>query len=207
LSLKVKSLRGAAWLSLRVDELSDAGLTREVVLEDAWLQPLLTPQFQKGGGGVEVSFAARKIGDNLSVSGTLKTQLAFQCSRCGGDATLPVAADLDVLFVPSGADSVDLTGGEGAAPELSGDLELAEIVGGVAELETVVVEALVLAIPAYPLCSADCRGRCGTCGANLKEETCGCGPAPAADSRWAALAKLRERLPGSASTPGDDSKK
>lgn len=41
-----------------------------------------------------------------------------------------------------------------------------------------------------PLCSADCRGLCPRCGADLNQGECGCEPAPV-DSRWAELAALR----------------
>jgi uncharacterized protein len=44
---------------------------------------------------------------------------------------------------------------------------------------------LLLALPAQPLCSPQCKGLCTVCGKNLNKETCGCpsqGPVSAFDS-------------------------
>jgi len=192
--LKVKRLRGPGWLSLRVDELGEGGLERTVVLEDAWLQPLLTPQFAVTGAEVEVAFRAHRVSSNVDVKGSAATRLAYVCSRCGTDAVLPLATDFEVLFVPEGTHNVNLADdGEGA--ELEGDFVMEEIRGGLAEIEGPLAEAVVLAMPAYPLCREDCRGVCGTCGANRNEETCRCAEPQPKDSRFAALAKLRDQLP------------
>lgn len=195
--MKVKRLRGQHWLSLRVEEVGEGGVDRTVVLDEAWLKPLLTPQFQPAGEEVEVALRARKVGANLDVKGSARTRLVYQCSRCAGDAELPLETDFAVLFVPEGAHNVNLTG-DGDAAELEDDFVLGEVQAGTADVEASLAEALVLALPAYPLCTAECRGICGSCGANLNEEPCRC-PAPVKDSRWSALEKLRDRLP-----PGEE---
>lgn len=196
--MKVKRLRGLGWLSLRVDELGEGGVERTVVLEDAWLQPLLTPQFRTTGAEVQVDFRAHRIADNVDAKGTAATRVAYACSRCGSDAVLPLQTEFEVLFVPAGSDNVNLADdGEGA--DLGGDFAMEEIRGGVVDLEAALAEAVVLAMPAYPLCREDCRGVCPACGANRNEETCTCGAQPT-DARFAVLAKLRDRLPPS---PGE----
>jgi uncharacterized protein len=47
-----------------------------------------------------------------------------------------------------------------------------------------------LNVPGYALCRDDCKGLCPTCGAELNLGDCGC-VTTEADSRWAALHKLR----------------
>ena len=54
-------------------------------------------------------------------------------------------------------------------------------------------DAVALALPDKILCCAECAGLCPGCGAELNEEACACSP-PEPDTRWAALAELRERL-------------
>ena len=57
------------------------------------------------------------------------------------------------------------------------------------DLEPLIREALLLALPLAPLCEASCQGICPTCGADLNEGPCGCPPA-GRDPRWAALDDL-----------------
>jgi uncharacterized protein len=57
------------------------------------------------------------------------------------------------------------------------------------DLDPLIREALLLALPLAPLCQAGCRGICPTCGADLNEGPCGCPPA-GRDARWAALDDL-----------------
>lgn len=48
---------------------------------------------------------------------------------------------------------------------------------------------LLLAVEIVPVCRADCKGLCPTCGVNLNVETCGC-PPPEPASPFAALQGL-----------------
>jgi uncharacterized protein len=52
-------------------------------------------------------------------------------------------------------------------------------------------EELLLATPAYPVCKADCKGMCPSCGARLGEEACDCATEEV-DPRWDALRRLSE---------------
>jgi uncharacterized protein len=54
-------------------------------------------------------------------------------------------------------------------------------------------DALALELPDKILCRADCAGLCPVCGKNLNDEPHDHGE-PEPDSRWAALAELRDRL-------------
>jgi uncharacterized protein len=54
-------------------------------------------------------------------------------------------------------------------------------------------DALALELPDKILCRADCAGLCPVCGKNLNDEPHDHGE-PEPDSRWAALAELKDRL-------------
>jgi len=54
-------------------------------------------------------------------------------------------------------------------------------------------DALALQLPDKILCRADCAGLCPVCGKNLNDEPHDHGE-PEPDSRWAALADLKDRL-------------
>ncbi|HWS47003.1 MAG TPA: DUF177 domain-containing protein, partial [Acidimicrobiia bacterium] len=59
----------------------------------------------------------------------------------------------------------------------------------VVDLEPLVRDALVLELPAVPLCRDDCRGLCPSCGIDRNAATCDCA-ADDIDPRWAPLRSL-----------------
>jgi uncharacterized protein len=62
--------------------------------------------------------------------------------------------------------------------------------GKVIELDPIVREQILLALPAYPVCDEGCKGLCTVCGANLNERECGC-DRHVPDPRWAGLKDVK----------------
>ena len=58
------------------------------------------------------------------------------------------------------------------------------------DLDTLLRDALVPAVPYRPLCDPDCKGLCASCGVNRNETTCDCVDVTV-DARWSALEGLR----------------
>lgn len=58
------------------------------------------------------------------------------------------------------------------------------------DLADPIAEQVLLTIPDYPLCRAECRGLCARCGADLNQEACRCGEPPV-DPRLAVLRHLK----------------
>ena len=54
------------------------------------------------------------------------------------------------------------------------DNDFPPLSGDVLDLDAVVQEAVILALPMKPLCREDCPGLCARCGQNLKEGKCAC---------------------------------
>ena len=112
----------------------------------------------------------------------------LQCDRCLEDYEVPVEERLELMVV------------EGRAPDYDGehhlqaeDLGGVYVEGGVLRTDPLVLEQVQIAVPMKPLCRDDCPGLCPSCGADLKSDACSCAGA-ATDSRWGALAALRDRL-------------
>src|SRR5207253_956869 len=59
------------------------------------------------------------------------------------------------------------------------------------DLDDLVRQEVILAVPFSPQCRADCQGLCPQCGQDLNVGTCACATPP--DPRWAVL---REYLKG-----------
>lgn len=116
--------------------------------------------------------------DGVVVDGVVSVPWTGTCRRCLGPAEGVLHADVHELYQP-----VPTT-----------DPDAFEIDGDYLDLRPMVREVILLDAPQNPLCRADCRGLCPTCGADRNVAACDCTPL-AADDRWAALAKLRGVLP------------
>jgi uncharacterized protein len=134
------------------------------------------------------------------VRGRLEGSFFVECSRCLGPAEVRVEEpSLGVLFSPPGYRSDDDDDDEAAvSTDLPGADDNYAHDGERVDLEPVVREHLLLAIPLAPLCSESCRGLCPSCGADLNRDPCRCpGPEPAIEKPWAAtLGRLKSKIPG-----------
>ncbi len=101
------------------------------------------------------------------------------CFRCLDDAVLdlPISAREYQATAPQGDDEL-------RTPYLEDDK---------LDLSAWARDALALELPDKILCRAECAGLCPVCGKNLNDEPHDHGE-PEPDSRWSALAELKERL-------------
>jgi uncharacterized protein len=78
-------------------------------------------------------------------------------------------------------------------PELSSeeDDEVSKLEGDLLDLEPLLRDAVVLALPFQPLCRDDCPGLCTECGARLADDPDHAHEA-AIDPRWASLASFQQ---------------
>ena len=107
------------------------------------------------------------------------TRLHGPCYRCLADA---------VLDLPISAREYQATN-----PGSADELRTPYLVDDRLDLSGWARDALALALPDKILCRADCAGLCPECGRDLNREPHTHGEAPP-DSRWAALAELRDKL-------------
>ena len=101
-------------------------------------------------------------------------RLEGPCMRCLEAAAHELSIDAREVDQPGGGEDL-------RSPYLDGD-EL--------DLRSWARDALVLALPTQILCSADCRGLCGVCGANLNDDP-GHAHDREPDPRWAKLSELK----------------
>lgn len=117
--------------------------------------------------------------DGLLVRGLVSADVEMACARCLQDLQQPIGADVVELFT------------DPAAAESTGDIDAGyEITDGTIDLDTMIRDALVPAVPYRPLCSDDCKGLCAQCGTNRNHADCSCVDV-ATDARWAALEGLQ----------------
>jgi len=137
-------------------------------------------------GPLEYHFRADLVVDELIVRGRLGVRVDFVCSRCAErfeslvvEPHFNCALDIRARAEAGGsADERRQRVGAGEKPtrvDLTGDIR----------------EAILLAFPSHPVCSADCKGLCAQCGTNLNLGSCDCRPPE--DRRWQALEGLAVR--------------
>lgn len=128
------------------------------------------------GADIELRVRLEAVMEGVLVSGTARAPLSGECARCLDPITSSIEVEFQELFVYS-----DTRSGESA------DDDERRLEGDFIDLEPIVRDAMVLALPLSPLCRDDCPGLCPTCGVRLADA----GPEhhhdDAVDPRWAAL--------------------
>ena len=111
--------------------------------------------------------------EGILVSGPVSVMMELACARCLRPLQGELRVEVQELFAP----------GAGPADD---EYPMAE---GFVDLEPMIRDALVPAMPFAPLCRPDCLGLCEGCGGDRNQGECAC--APVVDARWAPLLELR----------------
>lgn len=138
------------------------------------------------GSPVELDLRLEAVMEGVLVTGTATAALKGECARC----LEPIDDEIDVrfqeLFVY--ADQHDK-----AVEHDDRDLddETSRLEDDMLDLEPLLRDAVVLALPFTPLCEDDCPGLCAECGARLADDPEHTHEAPI-DPRWAGLTALAQ---------------
>lgn len=148
------------------------------------------------GADVRVVGSFDSIVDGLVFTGRIEAPLTAECTRC----LKPIDPDWTVnatAFFPYDAPSADDGHGNGEVDIIAGEDEAEDIYplssdGAFADMEALLRDTLVEALPLQPLCKEDCLGLCPQCGVDLNED-------PdhhhdVTDIRFAALEQFKARL-------------
>lgn len=131
------------------------------------------------GSPVELDLRLEAVMEGVLVTGTAYAALEGECVRCLVKIEDEISVDLQELFL---YDDQPLTEGDDEVSRLERDL---------IDLEPLLRDAVVLALPFQPLCMEDCPGLCPECGVRLADDPDHAHEA-AIDPRWAGLADLKQ---------------
>lgn len=121
----------------------------------------------------------------VRIQGQYTVEMAAQCDRCLARARFPLNAGFDLFYRPV---SVIARNEEVEIDE--GETEIGFYEGGGLDLEEILEEQVLLALPMQRTCSDVCKGICPVCGTNRNETACDCKIDHASD-RWGALRDLQ----------------
>jgi uncharacterized protein len=131
-----------------------------------------------------VSGEIRQRNGRVKVTGRVKTRVQVECDRCLQLIELPINSQFMLEYVTAEAyqaqQAVELT---------QDDLDLSIFDGEAIDIDELVKEELLLALPDHLLCSENCNGICAKCGAIKNLAECGC-DTHEIDPRWAGLKDL-----------------
>ncbi|MEV6674659.1 YceD family protein [Streptomyces sp. NPDC051162] len=139
------------------------------------------------GATVELDLRLESVMEGVLVTGTARAPLTGECVRCLEPLERELEADFQEMFSYPDADARSRTA------ETDDDAEDDEedtlfLEDDLFDLEPVLRDAVVLALPLQPVCQEDCPGLCSECGARLADD-----PEhhhESVDIRWAALQGL-----------------
>ena len=132
----------------------------------------------------EILLAIQKAGEEFFCQGQVHATVTLECARCLRHYTAELRNTADFVIcsevlaaerAQEGIDDEDYVYLRGM------DLRV--------DITEPVRQAVELAVPMMPLCTADCRGICPRCGANRNEQPCDC-ETKETDPRWDGLRGL-----------------
>jgi uncharacterized protein len=137
------------------------------------------------GSTVEVDLRLEAVMEGVLVTGTASAFLEGECARCLEPIRDAIQVDLQELFVYDDPDHDSRRPARGDDE----DDDVSRLEGDLIDLEPLLRDAVVLALPYQPLCRDDCPGLCTECGARLADDP-EHGHDDQIDPRWAALGDI-----------------
>lgn len=154
------------------------------------------------GADMELDVRYEAVTEGVLATGLVTAPLGGECARCLGPLDTTVTAGFQELYLysdgrPHGKhdkfdrqDRHDKHHGHDQDEAAEPDDEERYLDGDFLDLEPMIRDAVVLALPMSPLCREDCQGLCVECGVPLAEAGPEHGHEGAIDPRWANLKQL-----------------
>ncbi|WP_405978416.1 YceD family protein [Streptomyces sp. NBC_00158] len=139
------------------------------------------------GAPLKLNLRLESVMEGVLVTGTVRASATGECVRCLETVERELKADFQEMFSYPDADDRGRPKAE-PADDAEDDEDVLLLEDGLFDLEPVLRDVVVLALPMQPVCREDCLGLCPDCGLSLNDD-----PEhhhDAVDIRWAALQGL-----------------
>ena len=168
-------------MQVKIEEIQDKGLELNEPIPAAVLDEALAQSggFKRQGAEARLKAKLKKLSGRVLLEGSFDATVAAPCKRCVKDVELKLPVKFALNLVPEHPSRGDDAGGDddGKSPR-AGSFRIEEVDsepfdGKVIQLDPIVREQLLLALPVSVLCKDDCKGLCTVCGQDLNEKECG----------------------------------
>ena len=177
---------------VKVEEIDEDGLVLDEPVSERLLSEALTHQGKDTGFRTDrpapLKASLRKVSGGVLLTGDLSAHVTAPCKRCLKDVAmdLPIHFTLNLVPEPAAVED-DRDGDQGEPAEdvksqkrasggsfAMGDADREYFDGRTNDLDPIVKEQVLLALPVSVVCKDDCKGLCPQCGQDLNEAECGC---------------------------------
>jgi uncharacterized protein len=143
-----------------------------ITLKEQWGEGIVSFE---AGSELDLDVRLESVHEGILVTGSAEGEYVGVCGRCLIDIVRPVEVEFQELFAYPGEEETDF-----------------EVQDDHVDLETLVREAAVLALPFQPVCQPDCPGLDSKTGERLAMST-GTEQAAPIDPRWSALQQITDQ--------------
>jgi uncharacterized protein len=188
-------------MRVNIDEIKEGGLDRAWNFSREQLDRILEgePAGFRARSPAHVAAHLEVVSRRVLLRARSRAELGAPCSRCLAPASVDLPLDFALTLVPE----EERTGAPAEpAPDhprrpVGGSFSGAQAdeesyAGREIDLDPIVREQILLALPAVALCREGCKGLCPSCGQNRNERECGC-DRHLPDPRWAGLERFRAK--------------
>lgn len=192
---------------VKIEEIQEDGLVLDEKVSERVLSEALGPQGEGAGfkadrpAALKASF--RKVSGSVLLVGDLAAHLSAPCKRCLRDVPMDLPIHFTLNLVPEPSTTLEDAGLDGEAAEdprsqkrdsggsfAMGDADREYFDGRTIDLDPIVREQVLLALPVAVVCKDECKGLCPVCGQDLNEAECGC-ERKVVDPRLAVLKSIK----------------
>lgn len=195
---------------VKIEEIQEPGLKRTESIKPEVLQAALDEDGFTLVSATPLAASFKKVSGRVFVKGHFGASVTAPCKRCTAPVPVPLDIDFSLRMVPELPRREEDDEGEKAPKgrkrqqrkdddgqaEVAASFELDEIDaepfdGKTIDLDPIVREQVLLALPVTVVCREDCKGLCPTCGQDLNEQDCGHGKVKDVDARLARLKDIK----------------
>ncbi|PTL82433.1 DUF177 domain-containing protein [Vitiosangium sp. GDMCC 1.1324] len=187
---------------VKIEEIRDEGLQVKKEMNLELLGAALEGSGFQATEALAFSVSLRKVSGGVLLEGRFTSRVVAECKRCLTESKLELPVSFTINLVPEslvrGEDVLDEDEqeekdrgqGESGGSFALNDADEEVFDGKVIDLEPIIREQVLLALPMNAVCREECRGLCAQCGQNLNEKQCGC-ETKFVDPRFAALKNIK----------------
>ncbi len=185
---------------VKIEEILEEGLVLDEAIPLELLDAALTEGRDTGFRALspaQLEAKLQRVSGGVLLEGRFEASVVAPCKRCVIEVRLKLPVAFTLNLVPEELLEASAVEGEedDEANERAGSFDLADadqepFDGKTIDLDPIVREQVLLALPISVVCHEDCKGLCTLCGQNLNERECGC-ERKVIDPRFAKLKEIK----------------